>query len=120
MAPAAREALPGDEAFVHGGVRWAWVVEEVLYVTTSHRTYAASSKGKNAFLSALDLATGALRWQSDPLVCNAQNFVVIHDSLVCGYGFTAESDALHVLDRATGSVVSSTKLNTGPDYFLVR
>lgn len=114
------EALPGDEAFVHGGVRWAWVVEEVLYVTTSHRTYSASSKGKNAFLSAIDLGTGALRWQSDPLVCNAQDFVVIGDSLVCGYGFTAESDALYVLDRATGAVLSSTKLKTGPDYFIVR
>lgn len=113
-------AVAGEADFVHGGVRWASVVEEVLYVATSHRTYAASSKGKNAFLSAIDLGSGRLRWQSDPLVCNAQSFVVIADSLVCGYGFTAEPDALYVLDRATGAVQTKVKLKTGPDYFLVK
>lgn len=112
-------AKPGDEAYVHAGVRWAQVVGDVLYVATSHRTYAASSYGKNAWVTAIDVATGALRWRSDPLVCNAEEFVVVGDALVCGYGFTAEPDALYVLDRATGATRTRIKLKSGPEHLVV-
>lgn len=113
------QAVRGDELYVHAGVRWAWVVEDVLYLATSHRTYASSSYGKNAYITAIDVATGDLRWRSDPLVCNAQSFVVIRDAIVCGYGFTAEPDSMVLLDRADGHLLGRTKLKTGPDYFVL-
>lgn len=112
------EIAPGEAAFVRGQVTWAVVEHGVLYVSTGHRTYAASSRGKNAFLSAIDLGTGQLLWQSAPLVCNAQSFIVHGDHLICGYGFTAEPDFLYVLERATGKTVSKLPLKSGPDYLI--
>jgi len=113
------KAVRGDELYVHAGVRWAWVVEDVVYLATSHRTYASSTYGKNAYITAIDVASGELRWRSDPLVCNAQSFVVIRDAIACGYGFAAEPDSLVLLDRADGRVLSRMKLKTGPDYFVL-
>ncbi|WP_437285074.1 hypothetical protein [Sorangium sp. So ce406] len=112
------EIAPGEAEFVQGHVGWAVARDGVLYVSSGHRTYAASSKGKNAFLSAIDLASGQLLWQSAPLVCNAENFVLHGDHLLCGYGFTAEPDFLYVLERATGKVVSKLPLKSGPEYLV--
>ncbi|WP_159397582.1 hypothetical protein [Sorangium cellulosum] len=112
------ESEPNDAAFVRGELRWAEVKDGVLYVATGHRTYAASSKGKNAYLSALDLASGQLLWQSAPLVCNAGNFVLRGDHLLCGYGFTAEPDFLYVLERTTGKITSKIPLKSGPDVLI--
>ncbi|KYF71113.1 hypothetical protein BE17_01035, partial [Sorangium cellulosum] len=109
---------PKEEEFVRGHVGWAVAKDGVLYVSSGHRTYAASSKGKNAYLSALDLATGQLLWQSAPLVCNAENFVLRGDHLLCGYGFTAEPDFLYVLERATGKVVSKVPMKSGPEFLV--
>ncbi|XYH94148.1 hypothetical protein ACMHYB_40805 [Sorangium sp. So ce1128] len=109
---------PKEAEFVRGHVGWAVAKDGVLYVSSGHRTYAASSKGKNAYLSALDLATGQLLWQSAPLVCNAENFVLRGDHLLCGYGFTAEPDFLYVLERATGKVVSKLPMKSGPEFLV--
>jgi len=113
-------ATPGDEAFVEQRVRWAEVHDDVLYVATGHSTYAKSSGGKNAFVSAIELRDGALRWQSAPLVSNGENFLTIGDWIVCGYGFTAEPDALFVLDRATGNTVTRAPLPSGPSNLVLK
>ncbi|MGK3992031.1 hypothetical protein [Sorangium sp. So ce1024] len=112
------EIAPGEASFVKGRIIWAVARDGVLYVSSGHMTYAASSKGKNAFLSAIDLASGQLLWQSAPLVCNAENFVLRGDHLLCGYGFTAEPDFLYVLERATGKVVSKLPIKNKPDYLV--
>jgi hypothetical protein len=113
-------ATPGDEAYVEQRVRWAEVHDDVLYVATAHSTYAKSSGGKNAFVSAIDLNGGALRWQSAPLVANSENFLTIGDWIVCGYGFTAEPDALFVLDRATGKTAARAPLPSGPSQLVLK
>ncbi|WP_437275396.1 hypothetical protein WME90_29585 [Sorangium sp. So ce375] len=112
------EFAPKEAGFVKGQVGWAEVDDGVLYISSGHRTYAASSKGKNAYLSAIDLASGQLLWQSAPLVCNAENFLLRGDHLLCGYGFTAEPDFLYVLERATGKVVSKLPLKSGPEFLV--
>ncbi|WP_438032074.1 hypothetical protein [Sorangium sp. So ce204] len=112
------EFEPKEAGFVKGSIGWAAVEDGVLYVSSGHRTYAASSKGKNAYLSAIELASGQLLWQSAPLVCNAENFVLHGDHLLCGYGFTAEPDFLYVLERATGKVVSKLPLKSGPEFLV--
>jgi hypothetical protein len=111
---------PGDEDYVEQRVRWAEVHGDVLYVATSHSTYAKSSAGKNAFVSAIDLRDGALLWQSAPLVANGENFLTIGDWIVCGYGFTAEPDALFVLDRATGKTIARSPLPSGPSQLVLK
>ena len=52
------------------------------------------------------------------LVANGRNFVVGEDTIICGYGFTAEDDYLHILSRHSGAVLEKRKLKTGPDYFI--
>ena len=112
------QVVPADRDYVGGGVSWAILREGVLYASTSHHTYAKSTFGKNAFVSALDAGTGELLWQSAPLVCNAMNFVLRGDHLLCGYGFTAEPDFLYVLSRADGKVASKLPLKSGPSYLV--
>lgn len=108
----------GNKGFSYQALTWATVADGVLYVVTGHSTYASVTDGRNAYLTALDLGSGKLLWRSKPLVCNAQNFLVVEDAVICGYGFTDEPDHLMVLDRASGKVVQRLKLKTGPSFIL--
>jgi outer membrane protein assembly factor BamB len=116
----APSAQAGDEAFVEQDLAWAAAAGGWLYVAHAHRTYAASSGGMNGYVTALDLASGALRWRSRPRVANAATFALVGDALVTGYGFTAEPDFLYVLDRFTGEVIEEERVRTAPTWLLVR
>ncbi|MCA9569655.1 MAG: hypothetical protein KC656_17535, partial [Myxococcales bacterium] len=116
----APSAEVGDEAFVEQEATWATVKGGVLYASIGHRTYAKSSHGKNAYLQAFDLPTGRMTWRSAPLVCNMRNFLVRGPVIVCGYGFTAEPDFLHLVDRSTGALLEKEPLKTGPDLVIER
>jgi hypothetical protein len=109
---------PGENDFVHGGIAWAVVEDGVAFVSTGHLTYAHASGGRNAFVSAIDLATGKLLWQSAPLVSNARNFIVRGNHIITGYGFTKEHDYVYVLDRATGRTLSRLQLKKSPSYLI--
>lgn len=106
----------GDEAFVDQGVQWAEVHDGVLYVSHGHRTYAASSGGMTAYVTALDAASGEVLWRSAPKVSSTMNFVLHEGWIITGYGFTAEPDHLVLLDQRTGKVAKKIKLKTGPDF----
>jgi hypothetical protein len=99
---------------------FATVAGDVLYVSHMHRTYAATTGGQNAYLSAIDLTTGALLWRSAPLEANTRTFVVVGDVIVTGYGFTDEKDYLYVLDRHTGRRLLRARLEAGPRFILER
>jgi hypothetical protein len=45
-----------------------------------------------------------LLWRSPAQVANANDFVLLNDTVVTGYGYTAEPDYLYAIDRATGKV----------------
>jgi hypothetical protein len=108
--------VPGDREFVYEQVVWAKETDTgILYVETAHPTYAKSSYGLNAYLNAIDLKTKKLHWRSPALVANADNFVLLNEVIVSGYGFTAELDYLYAIDRATGHVVGRILLPTGPE-----
>lgn len=111
---------PGAERYVDESVHYAQLVGDVLYVANAHRTYAASSGGKNAYVSAVEAKTGTLLWRSQPLVANSSNFVVRGGYIVTGYGFTAEPDFVYVLDRANGRVASRVPVASGPSMLLVK
>ena len=110
----------GDESFVDQRITWAQAVGDVLYVSSGHRTYASSSGGANAFITALDLRTGDLLWRSETLVANSRNFLVQDGFILTGYGFTAEPDFVYVLDGATGRTVAKHKVKSGPDFLLLK
>jgi hypothetical protein len=107
---------PGEREFVYEQVVWAKeATTGVLYVETAHSTYARSSYGLNGYLNAIDLKTKRLRWRSPALVANADNFVLLDDLIVSGYGFTDEPDYLYAVSRDTGRVAARLLLPTAPD-----
>ena len=77
---------------------------ELGVVETAHQTYAKSSYGLNGYVSAIDIAKRRLLWRSQAQVANADDFVLLNNTIVSGYGFTAEPDYLYALDRATGRI----------------
>ena len=101
-------------------IRWAREVAGVLYVSLAHPTYAESTNGRNAYLSAIDIERGRTLWRSRALVANARNFVVDGNLIVAGYGFTAEPDFLYLLDRRTGKVLDRLAVPSAPEVIKLR
>lgn len=110
----------GAASYVDQALTWAEVVDGVLFVSHAHRTYAESSGGQNAYVSAITLATGDVLWRSDPLVSNSRNFVLHDGWIITGYGFTAEDDFIYVLDTHDGTIAKKVKVKSGPDYFVIK
>lgn len=106
---------PGERGFVYEEILWAREANGVLYVANAHLTYARSSYGQNAYITAIDLKTKKRLWRSKALVANARTFAATPDYLVTGYGFTAEPDWLYLLDRRTGRVVERLALPSAPE-----
>ncbi len=111
---------PGDQGFTEMDTRWAVEEHGILYVSHCHRTFAASSHGLNAYITAIDLTDFSIIWRSEPLVSNTHNFELYGDFIVTGYGFSDEPDFLYVLDKATGEKVGRYPVKTGPDYVIRR
>jgi len=101
-------------------VTWAREVDGVLYISNSHLTYASQTRGRNAYVSAIDVAAKKTLWRSPALVANARTFVVSRNLIVAGYGFTAESDFLYLLDRRTGKVLDRLAMPTAPEVIKLR
>lgn len=110
--------VPADGGGSRQDVRWAQAQDGVLFVSSFHMGYASGSGGLNAFITALDLATGTILWRSEPLVSNSQNFLLRDGWIITGYGFTAEPDFLFVLDGKTGEVAQRIKVKSGPEMIL--
>ena len=108
--------LPQERDFVFQQLKWAEVEDGILYVSTAHRTYAESSAGLNAYITAIDLETLGILWRSRPLVSNSENFIIEGDMIITGYGFTAEEDFIYLLNRLTGEVMRTYDVPSAPEY----
>ena len=100
-------------------VTWAQQAGGVLYVETTHLGYASTSKGRNAYLTAVDIATGRILWRTPGLVANAGTFVVTGNLIVSGYGFTAEPDYLYLINRHTGRIRDRLAVPSGPERIVL-
>ena len=112
---------PGEavnDVSVTQAIDWAKVEDGTLYVAHSHRSFAISSGGKNGFISAIDLRSRRLLWRSAPLVSNAANFVIIGNTIISGYGFSAEPDYLYLLDAASGEQLQRIRLRSHAQYIV--
>jgi hypothetical protein len=107
-----------SQSVVRQSARWAEEHNGVLYVSNWHRTYAESSQGLNGYITALDLTDMSILWRSDPLVCNSENFLIIGDTIVSGYGFTDEPDYIYLISRLTGEVYDRFQVSTAPEYMV--
>jgi hypothetical protein len=72
----------------------------------------------NGYLTAIDTKTNQIIWRSKPLVCNARNFEIINEVIICGYGFTAEPDFLYLINKNSGKILQQITLKTAPDYII--
>ena len=108
---------PGNEDFVTQGVRNVHLVGDTLYVQHGHNTYASSSGGKNAYISAIDLNENKILWTTQPLTCNS-TFVIVGNTIVCGYGFTSEPRYVYLVDLQTGKRRQKVKVEEVPFYVL--
>ncbi len=111
------ETSTDEMQFTYQALKWAEVEDGVLYVSNAHRTYAESSNGSNGYITAIDIQTNEIIWRSQSLVSNSQNFLLLEEVIVSGYGFTDEDDFIYILDRTTGEVIASIPVPSSPDYF---
>jgi len=107
-----------EREFVYQDIAWAVEEGDTLYVAHAHNTYARSSRGMNAYVTAIDMRRGRVLWRTAPLVSNASNFELVGDHLVTGYGFTQEPDFLYLLDKRTGEVRHRLGVRSGPGYII--
>ncbi len=98
-------------------VQYACEQNGVVYVELMFNGYS-SEEPNTAYICAFDKESGEVIWKSDPLVANAENFIVTESSVICGYGFTDEDDYLYELDIQTGETVDRIKLDKKPDVFV--
>ena len=107
---------PGN-AYTTLYIPYAAIYDGVLYTEIAHLTYS-EDQPCTGFVVAVEVETGKLLWRSEMLLANGRNFLVGEDTIICGYGFTAEDDYLYILSRHSGAVLEKRKLKTGPDYFI--
>ena len=113
----APKTLKGDEDYIFQSINWVIIEDNILYISHGHSTYAKSSFGKNAYISAIDLTSHKILWTTEPLTSNS-TFTLVDNSVICGYGFTTETDYLFVLDKNTGRRKQTIKLDKGPSYII--
>ena len=104
--------------FTEPEIQYAIARENILYVSLGHRTYAAANPHKS-YIVAIDMLSGETVWRSDDLVCGSNNFVILGDSIYCGYGFTDEPDYIYILNSVNGKVQQKIKVKSAPYYFIV-
>lgn len=114
------EKVPvNNRDFVRMEIFNAIVENGILYVGYRHYTYASSSYGQNAYITAIDLSTMEQLWTTKPLTCGS-TFVIIGNSIVCGYGFTNEPDFMYVIDKTSGMRRQTLKVPNAPEEVVVK
>ncbi len=99
-------------------IRYATIVDNTLYVEIGHQGYA-SEEAWSSYIVAIDLETNELLFRTEPLVANADNFVIVGDTIICGYGFTDEPDYIYLIDRFTGEKYETIPVITAASQFVV-
>ena len=115
----ANDFLPQDKPYVSQEVWYSIIVDDVLYASIAHLTYAKSSP-HNGYIVAIDLDDMSVLWKTKPLVSNAYSFAVVDDYIFSGYGFTEENDYLKIIDRETGTVMKEYPLDTMAEHIIYK
>ena len=108
-----------DIDFIKQRITYAQVDNGILYVATSHNTYAESSP-QNAYITAIDLSDYHVIWKTEPLTCNSYSFVSLEQGIVCGYGFTDEDDYLKIVNKKNGKVIEQIPIESMAEYIILK
>ena len=104
---------PTDKWYVNGNN--AYLKDGIFYGASVANGYAQPN---TCFMFAYDLENEKLLWRSADQSYNSMNFVVKGDVLICGYGFTAETDYLYQINRNTGEIIDRLLLKKMPDLIV--
>ena len=99
-------------------IKYAVIKDDMIYVALAHSTFTKDNP-KTGFVMAIDFQ-GNVKWISEDQVCNSRNFIIVGNTIICGYGFTKESDYLNMLDLNTGEVVEKIPMVSAPEYLLLK
>lgn len=114
------DARAGKESQVKQFLRYAKIVDDILYVSVGHMGYATEERNSN-YMVAIDLTDNyRVLFKTEPLTSNATNFAIVDDTIICGYGFTDEPDCIYLLDRFTGDRITSIPVNSQAEQFNVK
>lgn len=96
-------------------VDWAVVKDGILYFSISG--LLGFDHGQNAYVVAIDTTTDKTLWVSKPNTCNSDNFLIIDNSIVCGFGESGKPDYVYVLNRFTGVRKQQLWVASSPQWF---
>ena len=96
-------------------VDWAVVKDGILYFSISG--LLGFDHGQNAYVVAIDTTTDKTLWVSKPNTCNSDNFLIIDNSIVCGFGESGKNDYVYVLNRFTGVRKQQLWVASSPQWF---
>ncbi len=109
-----------DREFIAQNIIWVRQIGKILYISHGHNTYAKSSFGMNAYITAIDTETNQIIWRSQPLVANSSNFLIQDNVIISGYGFTAEPDYIYLLSLDTGDLLQQIPVKSAPEYLILQ
>ena len=90
-----------------------------LYFNEACATYAREAGGQCSWLVRLDPVWQEVDWRTPPLTSN--NIFILHAGyVIAGYGFTAEPDAVYLIDQRTGRIRARADLDTAHSYLEVQ
>lgn len=92
------------------------LADGVLYFNEACQSYAADAGGACSSLVAVDPQARRVMWRTDPLVSNGR-FLIRGCYVVAGYGFTAEPDAVFLVDRGTGAIRQKIGVSSAPERY---
>lgn len=90
------------------------LADGVLYFNEACQSYSSGANGKCSSLVAVDPRAGKVLWRTAPLTSNGR-FRLRGCYIVAGYGFTAEPDALYLVERSSGTVLQKLFVSSSPE-----
>ncbi|MBQ9241613.1 MAG: hypothetical protein IJ165_00045 [Proteobacteria bacterium] len=99
-------------------LKFVAIQNNIYYASFSHNEYTDVNPN-TGFMIAFN-GEGKVLWRSQNQICNSQNFLIVGDTIICGYGFTNEPNFIYLLDVNTGDVVDKVSIKTSPEYFWMR
>lgn len=97
-------------------LNYAKIIDNILYMAIGFGGYSAEEP-KSKYLVAVDLNTNEILFKTEPLTINSKNFLIIEDTIICGHGFTEETDWIYLLDRYTGERIDSIPVDSMVEQF---
>lgn len=90
-----------------------------LYFNEACATYADEADGQCSSLVRVDPEFKEIVWRTPPLTSN-NIFIFADPYVVAGYGFTAEPDAVHLVEQRTGRIAAQRDLDSAHEYLEVQ